>query len=149
MSRQFTDGKGRSWVIEITIATVKRVKSALGVDLLDTKKFFEEIANDIEALVDVIYLCATPTTGGDKPDGEQFAEAMSGDALEDASTAFIEAYTDFFPKGKRAILRTAFARGVNIEEKRDAVALRKITMEMDKMLKDVDVVQATFTDPSI
>jgi hypothetical protein len=109
--RVFTDSRGRQWALEITVASLKRVKAACGADLYaladDGLKPLAALLADVVKLVDVLFVLARDA-GGKPPDSdESFAEGLGGDALGNAADAFVDALIDFFPK-ERA--RTALQR---------------------------------------
>ena len=113
----FRDCHGRQWSIRVDVGAVKRVRSALGVDLMQVAErktadggrepgVLERLASDPVLLVDVIYvLCRDQAQSAGVTD-EQFGAAMAGDALEGAVTAMLGAIVDFFPNPReRAALK--------------------------------------------
>lgn len=97
----FKDNKGRSWVVEVTAATFKRVKSLLGFDLASLAENrwqgLMELANDPVRLVDVLYCVCKPEADRRDVTDEDFGEAMAGDAVMHAAEAFAEEYINFTP----------------------------------------------------
>lgn len=109
--RIFTDDAGHEWTIRINVAQVKRLRAALGVDLLslheDGCKGFTALMSDLVLLVDVLYvLCRDEATQRCVSD-EDFGAGLAGESLEQATVAFLAELTDFFPDARaRAALKT-------------------------------------------
>ena len=113
--KSFTDNKGRTWMIEVTVATVKRVRALCKVDLnsiveLDknskpSAELLERLSSDPVLLVDVLYAVCKPQADKQNITDEDFGEAMAGDAIEHATTALLEEIVDFFPATKRLVMQ--------------------------------------------
>lgn len=114
----FRDCHGRNWSIRVDVGAVKRVRSALGVDLMQVAErktrdggrepgVLERLASDPVLLVDVIYvLCRDQAQAAGVTD-EEFGSAMAGDALEAAVNAMLGAIVDF----SRTLAREPRSRG--------------------------------------
>lgn len=136
--KTFRDNAGNMWSIAINITAVKRVRGLLNVDLLEVldrdmsgkgkkeSNLFSKLASDPVLLVDVLYCLCKPEADARNCSDEQFGMAMAGDAIEQATEAFMEELVDFFPSPKeRALLKKALskmtawqARAVEEAEKR-------------------------------
>ena len=113
--KTFTDNKGRIWTLEVTVATVKRVRALCRVDLnsiveLDknnkpSAELLERLSSDPVLLVDVLYAVCKPQADKLGVTDEDFGEAMAGDAIEYATSALLEEIIDFFPEAKRLVMR--------------------------------------------
>ena len=113
--KTFTDNKGRTWTLEVTVATVKRVRGLCKVDLnsiveLDknnkpSAELLERLSSDPVLLVDVLYAVCKPQADKLGVTDEDFGEAMAGDAIEYATSALLEEIIDFFPEAKRLVMR--------------------------------------------
>jgi hypothetical protein len=122
--RQFKDNAGRQWEVAVNVATVKRVRDVLAVDLLtvldDDGKLLDRLADDPVFLVDVLYvLCSEQAKGAGVTD-EQFGQAMAGQAIDAAATALLEDLADFFPAARRTVLGRAIAKLRALEERQTA-----------------------------
>lgn len=109
----FVDLKNRTWNIVVTVGTVKRVRDLLGVDLLgivSDAKALEGLINDPETLVNLVYACLKPDLDAVGVSDLEFGESMAGDVLDAATSAFLDALTNFFPKAKRGVLQAAFRK---------------------------------------
>lgn len=110
--KTFKDNADRTWTIAINVGAIKRVRSLLDLDLMEAVegKLIERLIGDPILLCDVIYcLCKTDADSRGVSD-EDFGRAMAGDAIELATTALLEELVDFFPQGKRQLLRKALAK---------------------------------------
>ena len=113
--KSFTDNKGRTWTLEVTVATVKRVRALCKVDLysiveLDknnkpSAELLERLSSDPVLLVDVLYAVCKPQADKLGITDEDFGEAMAGDAIEYATNALLEEIIDFFPEAKRVVMQ--------------------------------------------
>lgn len=114
---KFTDNKGLEWTITVNVNTLKRVKSALSVDLLDVAggPLLQQIFSDPILLCDVIYVVCQPQADENKITDEQFGERLGGDSIEHATAALLEGLTDFFPRKRRQVLKKAIARCQELE----------------------------------
>lgn len=103
--KTFTDNAGRIWTIAINVATIQRVRaSPLKLDLLDMT-LVPRLLEDPVLIVNVVYVLCQIEANGRNITDEDFGRAMAGDAIEAATIAFLEDLTDFFPKGRREMLR--------------------------------------------
>lgn len=96
----FTDTKGRKWNTALNVASVRRVRERLKVDLLqrDLPKVLEGVYGDSVKLCDVLYLVSNenaPTK--ERVSDEDFGRAMSGDSIEEGGVALLNAIRDFTP----------------------------------------------------
>lgn len=98
---QFTDSKGRSWSIEITVGALKRVRRLLAVDLMDVleaqKGLLESLYRDPVAIADVCYAACQPQAESLGVDQDEFLGSLSGDAIDHARDALLEGLAAFFP----------------------------------------------------
>lgn len=127
--KSFQDTEGRHWRVHVDVATVKRVRDLLDIDLLDIfgGDLMERLIGDPVTLCDVIYGVCKPEADQAGITDEQFGQALAGDAIESASMALIDALVDFFPLGKRRLLQAAVRRSREMEEK----ALTKAQEKLD------------------
>jgi len=128
MPHVFSDNKGRRWTVEINTATLKRVKQALSINLLDAVggKLIDTIAADPALFADILYVLIKPQADAAKVTDTDFGEALAGDEIEEASLAFISALVDFFPKGRREVLAKAIAAGTEKARTAEAKAMQEI-----------------------
>jgi hypothetical protein len=111
--REFKDALSRAWQIKINVASIKRVRDLLKVDLpgLFDKKMagLAELLNDPVQFVDVICALIRPELKAQDVSDESFGEQMGGAPLEAALDAFMEELIDFFPGAKASSLRKVMA----------------------------------------
>ncbi|HOX08387.1 MAG TPA: hypothetical protein PK280_18475 [Planctomycetota bacterium] len=105
--RTFKDNAGRTWSIQVNVDALKRVRSLLAVDLLEVLegKLIDRLSGDPVFLCDVLYAVVKPEADAQKVSDEDFGRAMGGDALDGAIAALSGELVDFFPQGRRKVLR--------------------------------------------
>ena len=136
--KTFTDCVGRTWTVTINVGTIKRVKTMIGINLLEaiTDDLAEKLKNDVCLLVDVLYVICKNEADAKNITDEQFGEAMAGDALENATNAFLDELIDFFPAEKKMILRKAINKVNQAEKKALEMGNKYIeNMEIEKQIE--------------
>ena len=110
--KTFNDNAGRTWTITVNVGAIKRVKSLLSVNLMDAVegKLLELLISDPILLCDVIYAVCKPEADAKEISDEDFGRSMAGDAIDFATTALLEELCDFFPQGRRKLLRKALEK---------------------------------------
>ncbi|MBZ0172448.1 MAG: hypothetical protein K8E66_08720 [Phycisphaerales bacterium] len=95
----FKDNAGREWTVEINVASLKRVKSLTGVDLLGVLDgtLIERLIRDPVLLCDAVYAICKPQADERSVSDEDFGRAMAGDAIEHATEALLEELVSFCP----------------------------------------------------
>ena len=122
----FKDAGGRDWTVEVTVASIRRVRALLKIDLLAlVKEGFKplaELLSDPCALVDVLYVLCKVEADARQVSDEDFGRLMAGDVLEAATDAFLGSFADFFPDARlRSSLKETFRKGKKV---RDLAATR-------------------------
>jgi hypothetical protein len=117
--QKFKDYEGREWTVFVSVDEVRKVRREYGVYLpgLVENNFapLDALARDVVQFIDVLYLCTDAGAKGCSPG--QFGRAISGDVVEAAGRAFMEALVDFFPDARRrALLRDVLAKGKRLGE---------------------------------
>ena len=115
--RIFRDNKGRSWEVVLNVHQIKRVRAALGVDLVNVitldkdgavkVDLIDRIANDPCLLVDILYIISEAQAQKIGVNDVEFGESLAGDAIEEATKAFLDELVDFFPAARRLFLKKA------------------------------------------
>lgn len=105
---EFLDASGNAWQVRVDVSTIKRVRDKYGIDLakvLSSQEQLTRLADDVVLLVDTLYAVVEPQATTRGINAELFARSLSGDVIEHATMALMEGIIDFFPQGRRAILR--------------------------------------------
>lgn len=142
----FKDNQNRNWTIVVNVATVKRVRSLLDINLLDVVKLdsnnkpnvdlLEQLASDPVLLCDVIYCICKLEADAQNISDEDFGAAMGGDAIEYGTTALLEELVDFFPEAKRLVLRKLMNAGEKVKiQMEKALKLELDNPELDRKLE--------------
>jgi hypothetical protein len=126
--KTFKDNAGRAWSVQINVDALKRVRSLLDVDLLEVLegKLIDRLSGDPVFLCDVLYAVVKPEADAQKVSDEDFGRAMGGDALDGATAALLEELVDFFPQGRRKVLRKAMDKLGVFQAKALAVAEQRL-----------------------
>lgn len=133
---KFTDTVGREWVLSVNVASLKRVRSLVGVDILDIEGgVLDQIASDPVSLCDILYAICQPAATAANVSDIEFGESLSGDVLEAATESLLKAIADFFPKPKRDAIHDLLRRTKMIGEKLTAEAEAKLATLTDEMLE--------------
>ena len=127
--KSFTDRQGRSWTIQINYTSLRRVRAVTGIDLtriVDPKSnVMEQLTGDPFVLFDCLVAILQPQLDERELTPEQFGEALDEESGDKASMALIEAIIDFFPEGKRMLLRRALTKVLTAAERRQLATLDK------------------------
>ncbi len=102
----FTDNAGRAWTLTITVDAIKRVQALVKVNLaqiLDAQRgsslpLLTELQADLVLLCDVLFALVKPQADAQGVSDEQFGQALGGEAIAAAHTAFWEEMIGFFQK---------------------------------------------------
>lgn len=138
MSNQFTDNKGRAWVVEVNVTAIKRVRDRLGIDLLsmldDKAALMQRLLFDAVLLVDILYVVCEPQCNERSVTDEDFGAAMAGDPIEVATGALLEQMVSFspHPKDRAALGKVVAAMRSGMEQARERVYARLETDEVDR-----------------
>ena len=152
---EFRDNEGRSWVIQVTTTTLKRVKSLLGVDLgkmATDGSLYKVLAEDPILLCDLLYAICKPQADERKLSDEDFGRGLAGDAIDAATTALMEGLIDFFPKGRRELHRKALAKFRTLEVKairnaEDRIDSDELDKELDRRLESLSFATSSEASP--
>ena len=115
--RSFKDNKGRTWEISLNVLQMKRIRARLGVDLVNVitldkdgavkVDLVDRIANDPCLLVDILWVLVEEQAKKAGVSDTEFGEALAGDAISEATKAFLDELVDFFPAPRRLFLKKA------------------------------------------
>ena len=97
--KTFKDNAGRTWTVSVDVDAIRRVRTALKVNLTSTDfgAVLEQILSDPVLLCDVLYVICKPEADRQKVSDEDFGRAMAGDAIEHATGALLEELANFTP----------------------------------------------------
>ena len=127
--KSFTDRQGRSWIIEINYTSLRRVHALTGINLTrivePRSNVMEQLTGDPFILFDCLIAILQPQLDEKQITAEQFGEALDEESGDKASMALIEAIIDFFPEGKRMLLRRALTKVLTAAERRQLATLDK------------------------
>jgi hypothetical protein len=137
--RCFKDNAGRSWTIQINVDTIKRVRDLLKINLVEilTSNLIQKLAEDPCLLGDLLFVICKPDADLQKISDSEFGRGLGGDAIESATTAFLEEMIDFFPLNRRKLLRAAVKRMQDLDNQLMTEAQKNLeNMTIEKMLEE-------------
>ena len=141
--RNFEDEEGQNWEIVLTIASAKRVRDLLQVNLLELDQgeppLIARLTSDVILLIDVIFCLVKPQADKLKISDEQFAEGLGGEAAERATKAFLEELADFFRGLGREEMAQAIERAqevirLGVKKAAEQIAAMDLEGELDRIL---------------
>lgn len=142
----FTDNLSRTWDIDVHVASIKRVRSLLDIDLLqiveDRCELLARLADDPVLLVDVLYVICKPAADSQSISDEDFGRAMSGDALLSGFEALLKGLEDFFQDARR---RQAVTQVIAKTRRLAEMILDHTNTQIDQI--DVDAAFEQLTTP--
>lgn len=131
--KTFTDNAGKVWTLVLTINSAKRVKSLLGINLLEPEAgeppLLTRLGTDEILLCDVLYCLIKPQADALGVTDEMFGQALGGDVILAAQNAFYDELVDFFQKRGR----TDRARAAQTQQKMIHLAIERITNNLAKI----------------
>lgn len=133
MTYSFTDTKQRTWLIEINVSAVKRVKAMTGIDLTQVytrPEVLGELEADVLTLCNVLFAACKPQADERQVNDEQFGEGLAGDALGQACKALVEGLVSFHRNPEvRANLRRIVAAQEQVTTRAMAMTTAKLSDE--------------------
>ena len=147
--RTFKDNAGRDWTVAVNVASIKRLRDVLDVDLMGVIEgdLLQRLYADPVLLVDVVYVLCKPRADELEVTDEQFGQAMGGDAIELATAALVDEIIDFFPNRRdRERARKVLAKFTTaMERAQDALDLR---VESPRLQRELDSIVESVGEPA-
>lgn len=130
---------GKDWNVRLDAPTITALRKECDCDFgaMDGK-VFERMEADPVLLVNVLWVVCRSQANG--MTDEDFGRMLVGDQIGEATKALNDAWLDFFPAGKRSLLRSLSEKQAAVTDKALALALAKIndpTLE-EKLLAGVE-----------
>lgn len=132
------DAEGHSYETKITVAEIRDVKTELGINLMDiaTGDLLQKISEDVILLCDILYVINRSQAKEYGIDDAQFGRNLYGDALEEATRAFMEEMINFFPNQRtRQLLKKAMTKGQERMDKALDLAEKTLEEELNKPIE--------------
>jgi len=148
--KTFRDTEGREWAITIDVNSLKRVMKApieyfgepLKVNLLalvePDSDLLKKVIEYPPLVCDIAYVLCKPQCDEKHITDEEFGRAMGGDVLEHVLDLIIEETVDFFPLGRRKVLKRVLAKSRTFAEK--AKALTDARLESGELETTIDAI---------
>ena len=132
------DAEGHAYETKITVAEIRDVKTELGINLMDiaTGDLLQRISEDVILLCDILYVINRSQAKEYGIDDVQFGRNLYGDALEEATRAFMEEMINFFPNQRtRQLLTKALTKGQERMDKALDLAEKSLEEELNKPIE--------------
>lgn len=138
--KTFKDKSGREWIIEITVGSMRRVKSLLDIKLTDaiSGDLMQRLCSDEILMADLLYVLCKPQADIREVSDEQFGEGLAGSAFNGAVEAFWEELADFFRGRGGEQLRAMKAKLDQAREKVFSLAEKKSTMAIEGLMTSIE-----------
>jgi len=117
---------GKTWVIEVTYLTVKRVRDLCGVNVLDICNLDKEslsgwVADDLKVL-EVICAVVRPQLAAIDMSDDDFFAVCDGAVLREAVERLVDQVSDFFQEPRRGLVKRVIAKLRETETKMEQAA---------------------------
>ena len=149
----FTDEQNRQWPIKITVKTVRQCR-AIGIDLGDIGNTESGLLSDLisnpELVADIAYIAVGKLADERGVSGDDFAELLLGDYLQNLFEVVLQALVDFTPDPRDRVTLQMILKKTKgaIDKVRDMVENRMkdggevdiaIQAELDKIKAEMEV----------
>ena len=145
--KTFNDKNKKTWRIELTVGSARRIKADTGIDLVNiisiedqgkaSSAELEKLIDNPFKLVDVLYSLCAPQAKEENVGPEAFAELFDAAAIEAATTAMVEEIIDFFPPTKRKAIEKIYKIAKDVEAKNEAKLMEMLNNpEVEKELEN-------------
>ncbi len=142
--RTFCDTAGREHVLSVNTWTLKRIREETGLDIMDlgaggqaADQLVAKLIGDPITLVEVIWTAIRPEAEAAGIEKAAFFASMSGDAIDQATSAFLEGLADFFPSPRDRARAHRILQGVErmIERAQDVMDQKVEGGELERILE--------------
>lgn len=149
--KQFTDAKGKTWELSLTIGACKRVKDVMGFDLLHPEKpsdpddensngaYVERLENDPFFILDLIKtICqeSIEKNGYSSLPKDKFYDLFDGQAFQESIIAFQQEYEDFFLRIGKSAQNKYLKLTREVRQIQDDLLARKFSeIDMKKLIE--------------
>lgn len=139
---QFTDNEGRPWQLVLNGWQLKKLKETIDFDARDHKSILRA-CEDPALICDIAFvLCEEQAQKANVTD-RQFGEALSGDAIDDATEALLAELTDFFPRSQRLALTKVLATVKEYQTRATTLATEKLESPAMTSLIEKSIAEAS------
>lgn len=127
IANKFTDNTGLEWSVVLTIGSMRRIKTQLGIDLsgvLNNKDSFLSVIRDPLYIFDMIYIICEKQAAERGISPEMFGESIaSGDVVEAATNCMIQAIANFTSPQQGKLLMLCWGALKNVTNETIAAAI--------------------------
>ena len=146
---KYKDALAREFVVDITVATLKRLRQHLAFNLDDLAPMVvdprkprskaereaeaEAAMKPLQALLDddaqfseVLYLCVKPSAVEQEIDHAGFDDGYSDQSIYDAKEAFVQSLHDFFPQAPRKLIVRGILEQMKAMRQMETQAMKRV-----------------------
>lgn len=98
----FSDALDRQWTITINVWTAKKLKAAMGLDLLAPETCLAEMIDDTLTFCNALWHMLADEAARRGVSEESFFTALTAPVIDQARTSFCEEWQDFFRQSQDA-----------------------------------------------
>lgn len=115
----FLDSEGREWRLALTIGLCRKIRDEVGVDIGNLKdgQAFLQMAADPYRFAETLWMLCEVQAEKANVSPEEFAESLTGDALDGALVALLEAVANFTRAPMRGAVRTMLQTSMEATQK--------------------------------
>lgn len=128
--QKFKDSEGREWSVVLSGWQMRKVHERLAHKCRDPQSVLAA-ADDQALLCDILCVLCDDEIKQRGLTDKQFMESLSGDALDDATEAYMNESIPFVPRQFRTILASCLTKAKEAQEK----ATEELTNSMDQMIQ--------------
>ena len=144
--KSFRDREGREWTPAVTVGSIKRVRAALEIDLMQPQAgvppLVARLHVDPVLLIDTIYLLCKPEADARSLTDEEFGRAVGdGETAWQAYEAFAGNLVDFFRqlhRGELAQVMETYRRMAQEEIAKKLATVQRAEEEITKTLEQAE-----------
>lgn len=136
----FTDTRGRAWTMDVNVLSARRVRTVLGIDLMDVLEpgggLIDALYRNPVAIGEMAYAIAQPQAERLGVDMDEFLSALRGDCIHAARDAILEGLAGFFPQ---APVREALRRMIDLIAREELAASAAASRRIASGQLDIDM----------
>jgi len=129
----FTDTLQRKWVVTLDFGKAAKIKTELGLDILDPMKtnIFAAWGQNPYLIGEMAWVCVEAQAKSQELSKDDFYAGIDGDLYESLADVLMGALIDFFPRAKRPVIRTMYDRAKTQAVKLEAEAIKMATEQLE------------------
>jgi hypothetical protein len=132
----FKDKDGREWGVHLNGWQLKKIQEKLGHKCRDPQAVLAA-SDDPPLLLDILFVLCEAQVAERGLTEQQFCEALEGDALDEATAAYLDESIPFVPRQYRALLAQVLAEAKTAQERATEELTKDMRAVIDKAMGQV------------